>query len=283
MSKTIAAPLAAHLAQPATTLCRLWRVALKDGTVLGFTDHDQDVAYGGLVYRANSAFTGAAVRTKSGMNVDDSDVQGFIDTLMVSIDDIEAGRYDGASVTMVIVNWASPADGAVIQRVGELGEISHTESGFTAELRGLMQRLSNNIPEITSPGCRAELGDARCTVDLPALAVTASITSLQSARGAFTASGLGQVAGYFRFGRITMTSGANAGQVREVRSHTAGGVLVAALEFPRDLAIGDSFSITPGCDRRLATCIGKFGNVNNFRGEPFMPGRDRIFRIVSRD
>ena len=31
-----------------------------------------------------------------------------------------------------------------------------------------------------------------------------------------------------------------------------------------------------GCDKRLATCIDRFANVLNFRGEPYVPGQDAL-------
>ena len=48
--------LAARLADDATTLCLCWRVTLRDGTVLGFTEHDRDLAFGGLTFLAASGF-----------------------------------------------------------------------------------------------------------------------------------------------------------------------------------------------------------------------------------
>jgi len=35
--------------------------------------------------------------------------------------------------------------------------------------------------------------------------------------------------------------------------------------------------VHPGCDKRLTTCINKFNNINNFRGEPYVPGQDEFF------
>jgi uncharacterized phage protein (TIGR02218 family) len=43
-------------------------------------------------------------------------------------------------------------------------------------------------------------------------------------------------------------------------------------------AAGDLVQISEGCDRMLATCAGRFGNVLNFRGEPHLPGIDLLTR-----
>jgi hypothetical protein len=33
-----------------------------------------------------------------------------------------------------------------------------------------------------------------------------------------------------------------------------------------------------GCDKELDTCIARFNNAVNFRGEPFVPGTDKILK-----
>ena len=39
--------------------------------------------------------------------------------------------------------------------------------------------------------------------------------------------------------------------------------------------------MTAGCDKRLATCRAKFGNVPNHRGFPHMPGTDFLLRVAA--
>ncbi len=68
--------------------------------------------------------------------------------------------------------------GAIIERIGKLGEVTIERGAFKAELRGLMQAYTRSIGEIMSPSCRADLGDARCTVDLTPFTVTSTITSV---------------------------------------------------------------------------------------------------------
>ena len=43
-----------------------------------------------------------------------------------------------------------------------------------------------------------------------------------------------------------------------------------------DIAPGDTFTVTAGCDKSLDTCIARFNNVANFRGFPFIPGNDAV-------
>jgi len=162
-------------------------------------------------------------------------------------------------------------------RRGRIGEVTLGRSVFEAELRGLAQAFTQQLCELTSPTCRAALGDARCGVDLVPLTVTGTVTSVTSPR-VWTDSTRAEAAGYFTFGRLTWTSGANAGYSMEIKTHASGGVMTLQLPMPFALAVGDGYSLEPGCDKLLATCIGKFSNVDNFRGEPHLPGQDAILR-----
>jgi uncharacterized phage protein (TIGR02218 family) len=104
---------------------------------------------------------------------------------------------------------------------------------------------------------------------------------------AFTASGLGgYAAGWFGFGTVTWTSGANIGRRAEVLSHdlTDGIAILTLLEAPvRPIAETDTFVIHAGCDKRLATCSAKFANTANFRGFPHISGQDAVLRYATRD
>ena len=42
------------------------------------------------------------------------------------------------------------------------------------------------------------------------------------------------------------------------------------------IAMGDTFSVIAGCDKTWKTCRERFGNGENFRGFPFMPGNDWV-------
>jgi hypothetical protein len=85
------------------------------------------------------------------------------------------------------------------------------------------------------------------------------------------------VDGWFAGGVLTWESGANAGRAMEVRAWTqATGELELLLPLAYAIQPRDIFRLQPGCDKRLDTCIDRFGNVLNFRGEPYVPGQDLL-------
>lgn len=46
---------------------------------------------------------------------------------------------------------------------------------------------------------------------------------------------------------------------------------------PRPIALGDQVRLVAGCDKTPETCQARFGNIVNFRGEPHIPGNDKVF------
>ena len=63
--RELPAELAAHLAGGITSLCRCWRLVRRDGAVMGFTDHDRDISFGGTVFRANTGLRGGRRRPRN--------------------------------------------------------------------------------------------------------------------------------------------------------------------------------------------------------------------------
>lgn len=276
--KTLPPALAAHLTGGLTTLCRCWRVDRHDGVIMGFTDFDRDLAFDGVSYRAASGFTASAIEGQLGLAVSNLDVQGALSADALTEDDLHAGRYDDAAVTIFLVNWADVSQRAIL-RAGHLGEVSRGKLAFSAELRGLAARLDQAAGRVFQRSCAWDLGDARCGVNL-GVAERYGIGAIVQVFDAFAfaASGLGALAaGALARGRLVWTSGANAGLAMEIRAHSfSAGVarLVLSLPMGAPLAVGDGFRATVGCDHGFATCRDSFGNTLNFGGFPHMPGTD---------
>jgi hypothetical protein len=67
-----------------------------------------------------------------------------------------------------------------------------------------------------------------------------------------------------------MTSGANAGIARTVRSNQGQGVSVI-VPWPFAVNVGDAFTAQLGCDGTKAMCQSRFDNLGRYRGMPFIP------------
>lgn len=275
--RTVPVGLAASLASGVTTLCWCWRVARRDGVTLGFTDHDRDLAFAGVFYRAASAQSAGAVEARAGFAGGTAAVGGVLEHGAISEADIVKRLYDGATVELFRVDWSDPASRVRVWS-GFLGDIARGELGFEAELRGRQATLERSIGRVFQRRCDAELGDVRCGVDVtqPTLRATGTVTGLIDARS-FTTGSLSAFAdGWFARGLLIWTGGANLGARCEVDAHRGGALAAVELLAPPAAAIaaGDVFQIDAGCDKRWATCKAKFANTVNFRGFPMMPGDD---------
>jgi uncharacterized phage protein (TIGR02218 family) len=297
--KSLSPALQAHLDEGTTTLASCWRISRADGVTFGFTDHDRTLSLIGTDFEPESGLTASEVRSGSDLSVDAQDAEGVLTSDRITETDILDGRWDAAQVEVWRVNWADTGQ-RVLMRRGAIGQIRRGRLAFVAEVRSLAHVLGQTVGRTFQASCDAALGDARCGVDLEASAFkgTGAVIDLLRDR-AFTASGLGGFAsGWFTFGTLDWTSGANAGRRTEVLGHdVTGGVAVLTLleGLPpratgssagadgRAIAEGDTFTIRAGCDKRMETCGAKFANTANFRGFPHIPGQDTILRYASRD
>jgi uncharacterized phage protein (TIGR02218 family) len=285
--RVISAEFQDHLDTGATTLCWCWRVTRNDGVKFGFTDHDRDLSFDGTSFEASTGFTGTEIAGADGLNVDSLDVEGALKSERLNEADLVAGLYDNALIEIYRVNWQEPAQ-RVLMRYGNLGEVSRGRHHFKAEIRGLAHELQQPKGRIVQFGCDADLGDARCTVDLEQPAYASDdgvVASLSGSLRSFVASGLDAYDNnWFTRGLITWLSGANQGRKSEVRVHgkSAAGATIELWQRPAEaIAPGDTFRIVAGCDKQFSTCRTKFNNVPNFRGFPHVPGNDFMLSVAS--
>lgn len=277
--KTISNGLRNALQEEVTTLATCWKMTRRDTQVMGFTDHDRDISFDGINYTAKSGFTPTAVTASASLNVDNLDVEGMLDAESISTADIMAGIYDFAEIEVFMVNYTDLSQGRMILRRGWLGEINLREGRFVAEVRGLTQKLAQNVGELYSAACRAKLGDGRCKVNLSAYTKTGTVGDA-SGRHDFTDATRTEASGYFAGGAITFTSGSNQGLSMEIKEYGAGR-FVLVLPMPFEVSVGDAYTAIAGCDKSFSSCKAKFANSINFRGEPHVPGMDRLLETSS--
>ncbi|MBR2536191.1 MAG: DUF2163 domain-containing protein [Hyphomicrobium sp.] len=282
--KLLPAGMDAHLASRATTLCWCWRLTRKDGAVFGFTDHDKALTFDGTTFEASAGFEVSDIKDGVGLSVDNLDVSGALTSAALTDDDLSAGRYDDARVEIFRVNWQNVAQ-RILMRSGSLGEVRRTGKAFSAEVRGLQHYLQQPKGRLFQYTCDADLGDARCGVNLtsPTYRGTAAIAAVQSPRR-FTVSGLTAYDHeFFTRGLAAFTSGPASGTAIEIKAHTKiAGVVTLELwsEAEGPPVAGNTIVVTAGCDKRIETCRARFANAINFRGFPSMPGNEYLTKVA---
>lgn len=279
MTRSLGTNLLNHFGQECTSIATLWKITRTDGTVLGFTNHDKDINYDSVVYESSTGFTPSDVDLRSDFSISSQEIESVLDSSFISESDLLAGLYDYAEVIVMMINYESIADGVVIINKGWTGQIQVKDGLFISEIRGLSQKINQNIGELYSPSCRAILGDSRCGVSLASFTISDTVDSVTSSQ-VFYSSSLTQDPGYFTGGEVQWTSGNNNGLKMEIKDFLDGTVTLA-LAMPNSITSSDSFDIIAGCDKDSLTCKNKFSNLVNFRGEPNVPGQDAALETSS--
>jgi uncharacterized phage protein (TIGR02218 family) len=276
--------LAAHLATGLTSVCRCWAVIRRDGVSYGFTDHDLDLSFDGLSYRADAGMSAKALVQSTGLSVDNTEAMGVLTSSSITEVDIDAGRFDGAEVLHWLVNWRDVSQ-RMLRFRGSIGEIRRGAGAFHADLRGLSEALNQPQGRVFQRPCSAVLGDGGCKFDLATVGYFEERPVEGVDRGQVFSFALMDLfdARWFERGRLRVVSGAGAGLVGVVKhdQFSAGGARVIELWEPLRAVIapGDVVRLEAGCDKRSETCRLKFNNYLNFRGFPDIPGEDWLMSV----
>lgn len=263
------------LSDAVVPLAWCWRIERCDGVVLGLTTHDRALLVEGLSYRPEPGIRPSAIRQKAGPSGDSFDVSGALSSATISAADLASGRWNGARLALLVVDWQQPEVRHLVVADGRLGSVSVQGGQFVAELAGRdAGLLGPSVPE-TSAECRTELGDRACGVALVAHTQVVTILSVSGTELVVDAA-LG--AGDYAFGRLRWIDGAARGLTRTIVANGADRVTLSDVPAGVVLA-GARAEIIAGCDKRAATCSARFGNIVNFRGEPHLPGVDLLTRF----
>ncbi|WP_432768320.1 DUF2163 domain-containing protein [Sphingopyxis sp.] len=154
------------LREELVSLAWCWRLARRDGVVIGLTSHDRDLMVGGVVFRAAPGMKPSAIETRDEIDAATMDIEGAIASAAIAARDLDTGRWDGAELTLSVTDWTVPDAAPVTVARGVLGAIERRGGAFAAELQGVTRALDRPVCPATSPSCRAMLGDRACRVDL---------------------------------------------------------------------------------------------------------------------
>ena len=275
----------ASIATGATTLCSCWRITRRDGAVLGFTDHDRDISFNGIVYAAAMGLESSAFETSAGLAIGGAEVSGALSAQALSEADLANGLFDGARVDVFRVDWSSPGQNLLMESC-VIGEVRRSEHAFTAELRSLAHDLDQERGRLYQASCDADVGDTRCRFAFsvePFVVERLALSGTDEMQIVFYAGGIAD--NWLTGGRVEFLDGVNAGVRANVLAHQSGyGVHVVTLWSRLALApaTGDRVRMFAGCDKSFETCRIKFKNTDNFRGFPHMPGNDHVMSYGKR-
>ena len=256
-----------------TSLALCWRLERIDGAGIALTSHDDPVASEEARYEPAPGMTPASVTRSLGLEPQSADAAGALTSGGFDETDLTIGRWDGAQVRLTVVDWREPDQAPIQLLAGELGSVNIDGSSFSAELRGASAALEGPVCPATSAECRASFADKQCRVDLAGRTIIGHVNSVGG--GSLTLDIA--VDDRFVLGRLRYMSGANCGMTTVILA--ASGNVVEVRELPRAaVEIGCRVELREGCDNRFETCVSRFANAVNFRGEPHLPGNDLLTR-----
>lgn len=285
MSRTINASLQTRLSSGTTALCHIITITRTDGTILRLTDHDEDVVFSAETYTRDNSVAVSAITSSANNGIQSTNCNVIFSDAGIAEVDVARGVYDKAIIEFAVVDYEHPEYGKMILLTGLLSTITvNNRRAGQFEIRGLLTRGDTRIGEYYSAQCRADLGDARCTVALAAFTTTGTVAVVETQSKIRSVLGGSFANGFFTHGVLTFTGGDNTGISMEVLNQFAYGggqdSMFLALRMPYDIQVGDTFDLVAGCDKTVGTCRTKFSNIKNFRGEPFVPGPDYISDIL---
>lgn len=254
------------------TIASLIKITCNNGDVHAYTDSDIPLTVGGVNFIPAPGLS----KLKQHSTIESTQVSnqtlesGWVDA---PASDLIAGVFDEAEIRVSWTSWKNPELGDVPTFVGRLSQITWTDAGFQADIISYLKDLDRTLNILYIPTCRhrlfgsAEVGKAGfCGISASTFTSTGAITSIIANKWVLGISTVKDDA-YYTGATITFTSGNNSGLSFEIKNHASNQI---ELYLPTAFLVsnGDTYSITAGCDKTLATCKNRFNNVINFGGFP---------------
>ena len=229
------------------------------------------------VYTSFNGYDFSGFESVSSMAPGAVDLQGILGVAGISREAIASGVYDNARCYLFATSWTAPIDDEEPLTASTFGKATLIDDTFVIEEMALIDALNQSVGQTYTATCQKTFGNStgplitRCNVDLSAITVTGTLTGVTD-RLICRDSSRAEAADYFAYGLLSFTTGANAGlKPIQVKRHEADGTLELFDAMPYPMEIGDEYSLSPGCRKRLEDCRDKWANVTNFGGFSRIP------------
>lgn len=245
------------------------------GDPVYLTEYVKDLTMNGHTYLTGSGyeFTGLAAESKMTPGV--VDLSGIAEIAGVGYNEIVSGVFDNARVYAFATTWNNPVEDEEPLGVAFMGKITQRDQQYTAELMMMIDVLNQSVGKTYTASCQKRFGGqeyAGCMVALGPITVTGTITGVTSNK-VFQDTARTEAADWFGEGTIAFTTGLNAGlKPQEISVYALNGTITTHEAFHYPVAVGDAYTMIPGCrKRREEDCRDKWNNVVNFGGFSWVP------------
>ena len=258
----------------------LYTITTVQNDVIRATSYDFDLIVGGHIYYSSGEIIQRDGYSLSvGIKIDNLSltINATNDQTIGGIPIVKAfhnGQMDGARFKLerIFMDVNAPTDtsaGVIKLFEGRLIEPEFDRNQISVSVASDLDDLNVQMPRnLYQPSCANTLFDSACGLFRSAYAVESEVDTGSTASQILC--DISQPQGWFTQGVIEFLDGGNAGLKRTVRLHQSG-VLLLTLPLLETPEVGQRIKVYPGCDKRLETCINRFGNRDRFRGLPFIP------------
>jgi len=143
----------AWLDQDLTSSAYAWRLEREDGVAIGFVSHNQDVVIDNFRFRAAPGMVPSTIALSDSLEIDSVEIEGVMTDAAIAESDLIAGRWNGAKLSILLINWEYPDQQALHLISGEFGDIVRSGDAFRVEMLGRTSFLDSAIAPLTSPTC----------------------------------------------------------------------------------------------------------------------------------
>lgn len=258
------------------------RIIPQWGSPVYLTDHPRDIVIGANTYKTDSGYQFSGYASEANMSPGVMDLEGISGIAGIDRDEIVSGVFDGARVYAFATTWNNPVVDEEPLGVAIMGKATMKDDRYTTELMMLVDALNQTVGKTYTPSCQKEFGGqgfAGCKVALGPITVIGTLSAVTS-NSVFRDSTRAEVADYFGAGTIAFTTGANAGlKPHKIKTHAADGTITLHEPFHYAVAVGDAYTLIPGCRKRQADCRDKWNNIINFGGFSFVPTQSTYTQV----
>lgn len=246
-------------------LCWLIEIAMPDGTFkrsnsLGTVD----LTFGADTFTGTPGFDMSAATFTDGDGAPSVDLSRPIGTVgPVTFAEAASGILSGATVKL----WIADYDAGTRDRIGSIYYVANVRTDdngrATFDLNSVSKKARQLFLKRYGPGCKHQLGDSGCGVNLVSYTDALTVASVVDAY-TVTVTGPSPMPAddYYNNGAAKFTSGDNNGLAYDVRNWVSStGTLSFVTPVRRTVSVGDTLTAHAGCDKSTgAAGCSRFSN-----------------------
>jgi uncharacterized phage protein (TIGR02218 family) len=250
------------------------RIVPVTGSPIYLTRHPRDLVMSGHTYLSGSGYDFTGYSATANLSPALVDLEGIAGIANIGYAEIASGKLDNARAYLFATTWNAPVEDEEPIVASILGKTTLMDGRYKIEEMALIDALNQSVGKTYTASCPKTFGGqeyAGCMKALGPLTVTGALSAVTS-NSIVRDAARTEAADWFAAGTLQFTGGLNAGlKPLEIKSYAANGTIEVFEPFHYTPAPGDTYSLIPGCRKRLSDCRDKWSNVANFGGFSFVP------------